>query len=188
MGRLLLTDSLLDRLKNHCNKNFHNVAIFLFPRTWTTCPQVLLQSHAGRCSMRHLCQLPHPFRSRSLFVQSLMNCPNCGFPVDGRNLPRTCPKCDEDLIRAKARRPLQVDLAHSGETVETALRKLEAAVSECLWHGHASLKVIHGYGSTGGASRIRPHILHALQKHAERHGGRVAPDGQNPGAHVLWLR
>jgi rubrerythrin len=31
-----------------------------------------------------------------------MNCPNCGFPVDGRNLPRTCPKCDEDLIRAPA--------------------------------------------------------------------------------------
>ena len=117
-----------------------------------------------------------------------MNCPNCGFPVDGRNLPRTCPKCDEDLIRAKARRPLQVDLAHAGETVETALRKLEAAVSECLWHGHTSLKVIHGYGSTGGVSRIRPHVLHALQKYAERHGGKVAPDGQNPGAHVLWLR
>lgn len=119
---------------------------------------------------------------------SPMNCPNCGFPVDGRNLPRTCPKCDEDLIRAKARRPLQVDLAHAGETVETALRKLEAAVSECLWHGHGSLKVIHGYGSTGGASRIRPHVLHALQKYAERHGGKVTPDGQNPGAHVLWLR
>ena len=41
------------------------------------------------------------------------------------------PKCDEDLIRAKTRRPLQLDLAHAGETVETALRKLEAAVSEC---------------------------------------------------------
>jgi hypothetical protein len=27
MGRLLLTDSLLNRLKNHCNKNFHNIAI-----------------------------------------------------------------------------------------------------------------------------------------------------------------
>ena len=27
--------------------------------------------------------------------------------------------------------PLQVDLAHAGETVETAIRKLEAAVSEC---------------------------------------------------------
>jgi hypothetical protein len=45
-----------------------------------------------------------------------MNCPNCGFPVDGRNLPRTCPKCDEDLIRAKARRPLQVDLARKRST------------------------------------------------------------------------
>ena len=35
--------------------------------------------------------------------------------------------------------------------------KLEAAVSKCIWHGHASLKVIHRYGSTGGGSRIKPH-------------------------------
>jgi hypothetical protein len=121
-------------------------------------------------------------------LYSPMHCPNCGIPINGQNLPSTCPKCDEDLIRAKARKPLQVDLAHAGETVETALRKLEAAVSECLWHGHASLKIIHGYGSKSGVSKIRPHILHALQKHADRHGGSVTPDGQNPGAHVLWLR
>jgi hypothetical protein len=44
--------------------------------------------------------------------------------------------------------------------VETDLRKLEAAVSECLWHGNASLKVIHGYGSTDGAPRIKPANLH----------------------------
>jgi hypothetical protein len=76
----------------------------------------------------------------------------------------------------------------SFDTIHFSLTENWAAVSECLWHGHASLKVIHGYGSTGGASRIRPHVLHALQKHADRHGGKVTPDGQNPGAHVLWLR
>jgi tRNA(Ile2) C34 agmatinyltransferase TiaS len=48
-----------------------------------------------------------------------MNCPNCGFPVDGRNLPLRCPKCDEDLIRAKARRQVQVELAHDFQQVET---------------------------------------------------------------------
>ena len=105
-----------------------------------------------------------------------MNCRNCGFSVD------------EDLIRTKARRPLQVDLALAGETVEAAPRKLDTAVSECLWHRSASLKVIQSYGSNSGGERIRPPVLHALQKHAERHGGKVTPDGQNPGAHVLWLR
>jgi predicted Zn-ribbon and HTH transcriptional regulator len=31
-----------------------------------------------------------------------MNCPNCGFSVDGRNLPRPIPKCDGDLIHGPA--------------------------------------------------------------------------------------
>lgn len=77
-------------------------------------------------------------------------CPSCGFPINRRDLPVVCPKCDEDLIRAKARKPLVIDLAHRGETVSQALAKLDKAVSECLWHGHPSLKVIHGHGSGGG--------------------------------------
>ncbi len=82
-------------------------------------------------------------------------CPSCGLPIDRRNQPAVCPKCDEDLIRAKARKPLVVDLAHRGETVSQALAKLDAAVSECVWHGHSSLKVIHGHGPvTGKAGRI----------------------------------
>ena len=97
-----------------------------------------------------------------------------------------CPKCDEDLIRAKARKPLVIDLAHRGETVSQALAKLDAAVSECLWHGHSSLKVIHGHGS--GASCIKPQVLATLRKHAERLGAVMEPDGDNPGAHVLRLK
>ncbi len=50
----------------------------------------------------------------------MRTCPSCGFPVDPGNLPAVCPKCDEDLIRAKARKPLVVDLAHRGETVSQA--------------------------------------------------------------------
>jgi hypothetical protein len=72
-------------------------------------------------------------------------CPSCGFPISRGNLPTVCPKCDEDLVRAKSRKPLVVDLAHGGETVSMALAKLDAAVSECVWHGHPSLKVIHGH-------------------------------------------
>ena len=47
-----------------------------------------------------------------------------------------------------------------------------------------SLKVIHGQGSGGGASRIKPQVMAALQKHAERLGAVMEQDGDNPGAHV----
>jgi dsDNA-specific endonuclease/ATPase MutS2 len=118
----------------------------------------------------------------------MRSCPSCGFPIDRRNLPAVCPKCDEDLLRAKARKLLSVDLAHRGETVSQALAKLDKAVSECVWHGHPSLKVIHGHGSGGGASRIKPQVLAALRKHAERLGAVIEQDGDNPGAHVLRFK
>jgi dsDNA-specific endonuclease/ATPase MutS2 len=98
----------------------------------------------------------------------MRHCPSCSFPIDRHNLPALCPKHDEEPVRAKARKPLVIDLAHRGETVAQALAKLDKAVSECVWHGHSSLKVIHGHGSGGGASRIKPQVLAALRKHAER--------------------
>jgi hypothetical protein len=116
---------------------------------------------------------------------AMRTCPFCGFPIDRGNPPTTCPKCDADLIRAKAHKPLVIDLAHRGETVSQALAKLDQAVSECVWHGHPSLKVIHGHGSGGGASRIKPQVLAALRKHAERLCAVMELDGDNPGAHVL---
>ena len=60
----------------------------------------------------------------------MRTCPSCGISLDPRNLPAVCPKCDEDLIRVKARKPLVIDLAHHGETVSQSLSKLEKAVSE----------------------------------------------------------
>ena len=92
----------------------------------------------------------------------MRHCPSCGFPIARGELPAVCAKCDEDLIRAKARRPLVVDLAHRGETVFQALARLHKAVSEGVWHRHPSLKVIHGHGSGGGASRIKPQVLAAV--------------------------
>jgi len=118
----------------------------------------------------------------------MRNCPSCGFPLDRGNLPSVCPKCDEDLIRAKARKPLVVDLAHQGETVSQALAKLDKAVSECVWHGHPSIKVIHGHGSSGGVSRIKPQVLSAMRKHADRLGAVMEQDGDNPGAHVMRFK
>ncbi len=118
----------------------------------------------------------------------MRTCPSCGFPLDRRNMSTVCPKCDEHLIRAKARKPLVVDLAHRGETVSQALAKLDQAVSECVWHGHPALKVIHGHDSGGGASRIKPQVLTAMRKHAERLGAVMEPDGDNPGTHVLRFK
>lgn len=57
------------------------------------------------------------------------------------DLPATCPKCGKDLIRAKARKSLVIDLAHRGETVSQALAELDQAVSECVLHDHSSLPV-----------------------------------------------
>jgi hypothetical protein len=54
-------------------------------------------------------------------------------------------------------------------------------VSESLWHGQPSLRVIHGNGSGGGASRIKPQELAAIRKHAARLGAEMEQDGENPG-------
>lgn len=120
--------------------------------------------------------------------KDMRTCPSCGIPIDPGNLPAACPKCDEDLVRAKSSKPLVIDMAHRGETVPQALAKLDKAVSECVWHGHPALKVIHGHGSGGGASRIKPQVLAALRRHADRIGGVVEPDGENSGAHVLRFK
>lgn len=117
----------------------------------------------------------------------MKRCPSCRFPLDDFPRAETCPKCDEDLAAHRAERLMIVDVAHAGETEHAALHKLERAVSECLWNGHAGLKVIHGHGSTTGRSSLKPRIISAMKRHAERNDGRVEPDGKNPGAHILRL-
>ena len=48
-----------------------------------------------------------------------------------------------------------------------------------------ALKVIHGQGRDGGASRIKPQVLAALQKHAERLGAVMEQDCDILGEHPL---
>lgn len=117
-----------------------------------------------------------------------MECPNCGFPISKKDRPATCPKCDEDLIRVKARKPLVVDFVHHGETVHHALNKLEKALSEALWDGHPSLKVIHGYGASSGRSVIRPHVLKKLRDYAAYHALELVTPPDNPGVTILHLK
>lgn len=118
----------------------------------------------------------------------MKECPTCGFPLDRHERAVTCPKCDEDLGKVRAESLMTVDVAHRGETRSDALRKLEKAISDCLWNGHSGLKVIHGHGSTTGQSSLRPHVIALMRRHAERFGGVVREDGQNPGAHILWFQ
>lgn len=114
-----------------------------------------------------------------------MNCPSCGFPLKQKDSPRYCPKCDLDLVKEKAKRSMVVDVAHGGESVAEACRKLELAVNECLWDGHPKLKVIHGYGSQGRRGLIRERVLREMEGYAKRLGCELREDGQNEGAH--WL-
>lgn len=43
-----------------------------------------------------------------------------------------------------------------------------------------SLKVIHGQGSSGGDSWIKPRVMAALQKHVERLSSVMEQDVENP--------
>jgi hypothetical protein len=75
----------------------------------------------------------------------------------------------------------QVDVVHSGEDRDAALRKLERAIDEAL-RGN-----FRGHGSTKGIALLKPQIVAAMKRAATRYGGKVVPDRDNPGASLLWL-
>ena len=113
-------------------------------------------------------------------------CPECDFVIDSADT-KTCPKCDA-ILRARSNgRLMPVDVAHSGENLDQALRKLERAIDEAVHHNFRGIKVIHGRGATTGNSFLKPHIVAAMKQAATLYGGKVAQDRDNPGAHLLWL-
>lgn len=116
----------------------------------------------------------------------MIECPQCEFPLD----PGTtglCPKCGTAVRGMVFQGVLEVDVAHSGETWEVARDKIKAAMDKALLHGHSGLKIIHGWGATSGRSVISGLAVSLLRGYAQRYGGRLSPDRQNPGAHILWL-
>ena len=113
-------------------------------------------------------------------------CPQCGLQVE--SLGRLdCPKCGMALRSRSNGRVHQVDVVHSGEDRDTALRKLERAIDEALKGNFRGVKVIHGHGSTKGIALLKPQIVAAMKRAATRYGGKVVPDRDNPGASLLWL-
>ena len=120
----------------------------------------------------------------------LRQCLDCGMPAA---VPRmqlddippvlVCAKCDANLFLQHDGRCLTRDIAHSHETVERALAKLDALLVNG-WQGHwLSLRLIVGGG------RIREQVLGQLHHHQQR--GRLRSyreDSPNRGAIVVTLR
>lgn len=113
-------------------------------------------------------------------------CAHCGLEVE--SLGRLdCPKCGMPIRSRSNGRVHHADVVHAGEDRDTALRKLERAVDEALRGNYRGLKVIHGHGATRGVALLKPQIIAAMKRAAARHGGKVVPDRDNPGASLLWL-
>ncbi len=119
-------------------------------------------------------------------MDRLIPCPGCSMPVSPTNDP-TCPKCSSPVLGHVFRGLLEVDVAHSGESWETARSKITAAINQGILHGHKGVKIIHGYGASSGRARIRHEAILLLRSLASATSGRLSQDRHNPGAHILWL-
>jgi hypothetical protein len=113
-------------------------------------------------------------------------CWNCGFPVDLAKVT-VCPKCGEDVRLEATGQVVDIDVAHDGETVPEALRKVEAALDRALVGDARGLKVIHGHGSSGRRGAIGPAVKTWLRAEAERYAWKVVTDKYNPGATIVWF-
>jgi hypothetical protein len=114
------------------------------------------------------------------------DCPHCGFPIDPA-AHATCPKCESPTRAAASLGVLEVDVAHDGESWETAKGKIDRAVDQALHWGHAGVKIIHGHGSATGRAVIAPRAIALLRHYADTTGGRFANDRNNPGASLIWF-
>ena len=119
-------------------------------------------------------------------ADSSAHCPSCGIPFE-QGAHDNCPKCDYPVRGLRLRGILEVDVVHSGENWEVARQKIEKAVDEAIYHGHAGVKIVHGYGSTSGHSVIASQAISLMKALAERTDGRFTTDRNNPGAHLIWL-
>ena len=81
-------------------------------------------------------------------------CLVCGMSVDETVL--NCPKCDNDLSRQHDGSTITVDIAHQGERVHEALRKMQDEIDLARKGTAMRLRFIVGTG------RIREEVLRAL--------------------------
>lgn len=110
-----------------------------------------------------------------------LECGQCGNPIG--SVAEECPKCGgRGAVRQDGQKWLDVDVAHSGETVEKALAKLNQAASEALAGAYQGLRVVHGYGSGHHHTHlIKEAVKKRLVALQEKYGGQLIQD-RNPGA------
>jgi hypothetical protein len=84
-------------------------------------------------------------------------------------------------------KPYEVDVAHNRENVEEAKKKIEKAVDHARHTEYPGVKIIHGYGSTSGPSRISGPAVSLMKSLAKSYGGTFAEDGNNKGASLIWF-
>lgn len=114
-----------------------------------------------------------------------VECPHCG--MKGQ-VGETCVKCNARLYRSFTRPLYVIDVAHSGEDRDDAVRKVIEGIETSLSNDHKGLKVIHGHGSKPGHSAIiKNHVIGVLRKEAKRLNAKIVKDKINPGAHILYF-
>ncbi len=110
----------------------------------------------------------------------MTQCLQCGMEVADRL--RICPKCDSDLDQQTDGSTITVDVAHHGEHVSEALRKIDSHLSGARRGVAARLRLIVGSGLIKEATLAN---LHSRQRGGEIQGFDIE-DG-NPGAIVVDL-
>lgn len=108
-------------------------------------------------------------------------CLDCGMQVPDDI--RRCPKCDNRLDRQTDGSTITIDIAHHGERVRDALRKLERDIKETKKGVAANLRLIVGSGS------IRDVVLARLIDYESR--GVIIThqlEGENAGAILVVLK
>ena len=108
-------------------------------------------------------------------------CLDCGMQVPGDI--RRCPKCDNQLDKQTDGSTVTTDIAHHGERVRDALRKLERDIKETKKGVAANIRLIVGSGS------IRDAVLARLMDY--EHRGVIIThrlEGENAGAILVVLK
>ena len=110
-----------------------------------------------------------------------ITCLDCGMQVPDDI--RRCPKCDNQLDRQSDGSTVTIDIAHHGERVADALRKLDRDIKETKKGVAANLRLIVGSGS------IRDAVLARLTDY-ERRGVIITHqlEGKNAGAILVVLK
>ena len=73
----------------------------------------------------------------------------------------------------------EVNLEQGYPTVETAMKYLEQAISRAKAYGYPAVKLIHGYGSSGGGGKIKTAVQKELAKYKNMGKIREFTAGEN---------